>query len=144
MSSPDYKKIKMKNKKSSGTLNIALEMESSELNKLLNAICSWYGCSSCPLRDFFQAGSICFLVLFSHFCPYRCATFTIISSGFHVSLVTLFSRGFSVARWAKESLQIMLWNPHIGHPRNLWTSWNLYRRWPGLICLWMHAIIIIF
>lgn len=87
---------------------------------------------------------ICFLVLFSHFCPYRCATFTIISSGFHVSLVTLFSRGFSVARWAKESLQIMLWNPHIGHPRNLWTSWNLYRRWPGLICLWMHAIIIIF
>ena len=50
----------MKNTKSSGTLtlNIALELESSELNKLFIAICSGYGCSFCPLRDFLAGSQI--------------------------------------------------------------------------------------
>ena len=50
----------MKNTKSSGTLtlNIALELESNELNKLFIAVCSGYGCSFCPLRDFLTRSQI--------------------------------------------------------------------------------------
>ena len=90
----------------------------------------------------FSAFLVCLLVLPRHFCPSCCATFTIISGGFHVSLVMLLSRGFSVA-WELEKR--ILPNHALASPH--WTfqeSLNFLESLQSVTWakhLWMHRII---
>lgn len=82
------------------------------------------------------------LVLPLHFCPSCCATFTIISGGFHVPLVILLSCGFSVA-WELEKTILpshALASPHWTFQESLSFLESL-QSMTWAIHLWMHRII---